>query len=61
MERVLVNCSPGEESLLVFLVLNSWIGFELCSLRRSVTDLCGTLRRSGWKNLHLLPYVHFLP
>ena len=27
----------------------------------SVTVFMGTLPLSAWKNLHLLPYVHFLP
>jgi len=55
IDLVRVNCSPGEESLDVFLVLTSIICFDDCSFNLSVTDLCGALPLSMCKYLHLLP------
>lgn len=61
IDFVRVNCSPGDESRDVFLVLTSMICLVDCSFNLSVTDLWGVLPLSECRYLHLFPYVHFLP
>lgn len=37
----------------------TWSCFCTCSTSFSVTDFWGWGPLSGWRNLHLFPYVHF--